>query len=494
MSSTRAIIAQILSIPDCDSWSITDSVEDKGLYNVHYTPEADKTKFGWIRGVVVDINKKYIVCQSYGHTPTIVSNDVESTGILNSNPELRIGYEGTIIRVFKHEGVIYTSTHRRIVPNGSRWGNSRPFAEIYRSLNGPTTELFSDTPNSRFVYVFLITDPELLSASVINMTCPWLFFLDRLQFDPPQDVPCDEKEPDSVLDLLLRNPKITPVSPITVDHANYQLNNGFRYPDDKQHSDIRLKTGEFVIAIFPNSSIVRINSVAYEHRLKLRQCDPNFYHNYVELLQYALRGDENYPSKYNNVIEARAERISKFNELFTVVSHNDEQFKEAIEYLKANPVTILEEFYNPYHQTIFFNFWLTLPVHARKEALTYYNRYYNECRAVVDFLMSYHNDKTLHVGKEVKTFVDQMEKLAVKGQVRTEIRKHLGGKYRYLIYTMISEMNKYNKRVVHMNKKMAQSTSTTSNPNVNSNSNDNSVDNDTPTVYDYINEAQNNKN
>jgi hypothetical protein len=483
MNSTRAIISEILQIPDCESWSITDSIEDKGLYNVHYSQDADKTKYGSLRGIVVDIKTKCIVCCSYGYTPTFVSDDINVPQIMANNAALRIGYEGTIIRVFKHQGIVYTSTHRRIIPNQSRWGNSKPFAEIYRNAGGPTDELFNNEPNSKFVHVMLITDPELLSASVADINQSHVFYLETFKMEGPAGNDWADEQPESANKVILFNPKIFVVQPIDIEFAQYHLTYGFSDPKNKLNKDPRFRNGEFVIAVSRDGNVSRINSVAFEHRVKLRQADPNFYHNYVQLLQYALHGNENYPTKDALVAKARANRIVEFNDMFSPICNSDQECREAVEYLKANPVKIIEEFYNPYHTTIFLNFWMTLPPYARQEALTYYNRYYNDCRKVVDFLMLYHKDKKIHVGRDVKSVVDDIERNVNPSNVEAEIKKQLGKRLKYMIYPLISEMNKYAKRVAHMQKKNAQSS--TSSDNTQSTS---SIPH--ATVYEYIQQSQ----
>src|SRR3989304_6739213 len=97
----KSDIANILAIENSGAWEIISSDPDHNLYMVHHKPEADLVKYGDIRGIVVDVKSRSIVCKSYGYTPTIVSNTIENTMVDTNgtvhqfiNPEFKKGYEG----------------------------------------------------------------------------------------------------------------------------------------------------------------------------------------------------------------------------------------------------------------------------------------------------------------------------------------------------------------------------------------------------------------
>jgi hypothetical protein len=185
--AVRAEIASILKIDvDRSQWEVTDSIPEKGLYMVHYTDGADMTKYGHVRGTVIDVERKYVVAKSFGFSPiaTISSLAASAGGDLvvkddtgnchdfkAGNYSLRRGFEGVILRIFKHDGVVYTATHRRLNIEKSRWGNSTPFIQMYKDLKGPEPDSLFDKSKafSPYCWVFIITHPELLVGTKQNV-------------------------------------------------------------------------------------------------------------------------------------------------------------------------------------------------------------------------------------------------------------------------------------------------------------------------------------
>lgn len=190
---TRTTISAILDIENSAAWEVISSDPDQHLYMVHHKPEADLSKYGNIRGIVVDTNAKTVVCRSYGYTPTVISNELKPVDneliltdemgfnhTLNTEKCLfKTGFEGTLINVFKHNGVVYRTTRKRLDAGKSRWGNSKTFMEMYWSLGGPTDEMLFD-PESKFspyVHSFIIVHPDVLIVSKDNIGEGYLVYL-----------------------------------------------------------------------------------------------------------------------------------------------------------------------------------------------------------------------------------------------------------------------------------------------------------------------------
>jgi len=188
----RAIVAKILEIPDDPlSWELTLSDPEAGLAIVNYTNSANMDIYGKIRGIVIDINTQKIVCQSYEYTSTAINNlDKEiwipdDTGYLKltdsygvnfffhkDNIKIRPLFPGVIIRVFKHNNIVYYSSHRRLNIDNSKIPGSRiSFLDMYKSLGGPdaSTLFEKDEPSSPFCYIFMIVHDDLLDVSKINL-------------------------------------------------------------------------------------------------------------------------------------------------------------------------------------------------------------------------------------------------------------------------------------------------------------------------------------
>jgi len=313
--SVKHKIAKILNLPDTTGWIITDFITEKGLYCIHYDRYADMIKYGHLRGIVVDVINNLVVCKSYGYTPNIELEEIEFDGdqiklrdVSNcehtldiSNVKFKIGYESTVIRVWKHDGDIYTSTHRRINPDKSRWGSSIPFKKMYENLNGPTTELFGDEPYSPWCHIFLMVHPEILIATKLPVKNGFLVYLEPHKMWDPEDTifdklkgfsPNDLLKPKEPKNMVTKQPESdsAPVvfksSNISMEEANRHLKYGF-YETFKM-SDRRLETGEFIILTENDSSgdikrTFKVSSIPYMWRSEMRDNNPNIYHRFFQL-------------------------------------------------------------------------------------------------------------------------------------------------------------------------------------------------------------------
>ena len=139
MELIKEEISKILNIQNTNSWNIIDSIPSEDLYLVHYNDRANMEIYGGLRGVIVDIKEKKIVCRSNGNTISITcDNIVEDKDVIKidnyilnkNNIKIMIGFEGTMLRIFKHRGTVYFSTHRKINCVNSKWGNSISFSNL----------------------------------------------------------------------------------------------------------------------------------------------------------------------------------------------------------------------------------------------------------------------------------------------------------------------------------------------------------------------------
>ena len=179
----KKAIGEILNIPVTSDWNIVSSIPSQSLYMVHYSENADMTKFGHLRGVVLDVHAKCVVCASYGYAPTITTDHLQITKdgcfewkddesgqmykIEPSQVSFKMGFEGAIVRVFKHNGIVYYATHRRLDITNSHWGQSMNFRDMFKQLGGPIENaLFSNEAQcSPICHTFLMVHPDLLVAS-----------------------------------------------------------------------------------------------------------------------------------------------------------------------------------------------------------------------------------------------------------------------------------------------------------------------------------------
>lgn len=339
--SMKPTLASILStlpvdpIYDLSVFDVLSVVPEAGLYLVHYTGSSSITH-GFLRGIIVDVPNQRIVCDSYGYTPTVslsrdlvvaptgnyelLDTDGRTHSVSPNQVQFRVGYEGTILRLFKHNGKVYISTHRRIDASRSRWGGSAPFPQMYTELGGPKGEdLFpADVATSPFVYFFLLVHPNVLIATLENIQGGYIVFLGRRQMKPdPSDTRTEfgEKTEDEVFNLYpnLRRPKN-----LSLEEANNHLQHGYYPPQENPPlvngvEDHRLRKGEFVMMYTLQSdgmvNLIKVQGIPYWWRTMIRDNNPNLTHRFYQLTDLAqLR------------VEASVDNWNSYASMFPILS------------------------------------------------------------------------------------------------------------------------------------------------------------------------------
>lgn len=292
-----------------DDWDVYDEDPEHHLVLVHTHPDADLVKYGWIKGLILDTRTWDVVCQSYGNSTTVslsMTRDLAPVQTLVHTPKapptkadvFRLttldgqrlelhsnrlhwvdGFDGTLVRVWKHDGHVYVSSHKRIHTDRATWGGSPPFKELYLALGGPTDALFGDAVSSRVVYTFLLVHPALQIGSHVPMGEPFLLYLgEHFMAGSEAEV---ERPPPAVLDSL-RRPQY-----LTLEEVNQRLKYGYYPPEKSPHltQDPRTSHGEFVMCFeFTDATKTRIarclkiQSDAYSWRVSMRDNDANLEH------------------------------------------------------------------------------------------------------------------------------------------------------------------------------------------------------------------------
>jgi len=220
--SPRELVAEILGISNNDSWGITDTIGDD-LVMIRYQRDADKTLYGKLNGIVIDLKAKVPVCRDYGHAPVVVSDQITVNDaneiVLNdingdthrfdvSRIKFRRKTEGTKIRVFRWNGQTIICTHNKFlskddgqereVLSTSQWGSSLSFLDIYDALGGPTgDELFHPmTLTSPVCYLFILVHPDLMVASKQDVGVGYLAFMGAKQMWSVNVLDCPYKQTD----------------------------------------------------------------------------------------------------------------------------------------------------------------------------------------------------------------------------------------------------------------------------------------------------------
>lgn len=323
-SAVKPTIATILNtipgidpIYDLSIFDVLSALPDKGLYLVHYTATTSVTH-GQLRGIIVDVVNHRIVCDSFGYTATVnlhhgiqlgpngcydlIDTDGHSYSIHPDNVTFKIGYEGTILRMFKHNGTVYMSTHRRIDASRSHWGNSLPFPQLYAELSGPKgEEIFPNDQDvngtSPYVYIFLLVHPNVILATQEAIADGYIVFLGRrtmpLSDSPSVSTTSSPSDTDVVSEEIMfeRYPRLRRPRDISLEEANIHLKHGY-YPEPEQEIvDERLLKGEFVMMYIKESNkptrLIKIQSIPYWWRTLMRDNNPNLLHRFYQLSDYA---------------------------------------------------------------------------------------------------------------------------------------------------------------------------------------------------------------
>lgn len=285
MDKDKENVARILGIDVNEYdlyWKIYSREDD--LLLIHYTERAPLDEYGWLRGIIVDIIEEKIVCESGGYVPTIVSDSlvIKDDSIVvkerhskeyvfeQSKMFIQKGIEGTVLRVFKHKGKVYYSTHRRIDARQSFWADSPSFYDIYCNLKGPPADVLFpfDEDNPTEVYIFLLVTKSslLVSRMALGEGDEHIVFLYSMN-NKTHEIKYNEPYIVKRVSDYVKFPEF-----LAISDANHWLQFG-DFPNESILCN-KLSNGEFVI-ICQGSVVLRVNSTAYDWRLSVRGNEPD---------------------------------------------------------------------------------------------------------------------------------------------------------------------------------------------------------------------------
>ena len=415
ISPVKAFVAKALGLAPVLNvlWDVIevypkDTTMKPQLALAHYNQDYDPynrlhAPLSRIRGIIVDLNTGAIVCDSYGHTQSLPCNEplgensdgtisvsTEITMYLNSfetAPEenaktnmgirkfdkdktrLFLGYEGTMVRIFKWNNIVFFSTHRRINASASDWGGRRKFSDLYKELNGPDpASFFGDEPYSPYCYMLLIAHNEMRLATstsdnriiFIGMKKVWnesdysqesgpyawagefpVTILEGSEKSSPFTVNNNHsliiqpsisvdiankflfpskfatEVPDSFVDVDGNQiPTSTKDNEIVVE---YQLGgnevNDIYFKGSGATTSDKLAGGDFII-IYTQSSegetlVYRLESPAFEYRVDITGNDPNLYHHFVvQMVNFTKADVEELSDKYPYYVTENGQKMS----------------------------------------------------------------------------------------------------------------------------------------------------------------------------------------
>lgn len=267
-----------------------------------------------VRGVIVDLKTDNLVAVSHIIQPPEVMKGeslqdwIDTSGLYETSQKtFNRGYESTAMRVWKRNGRIETSTHKRIRPINSRWGKSATFHDMYTQLNGPTDALFTDEADSNRCYTFLMVHPDILVASQEpDVGSGYIVFIGWVDMNNPRSI----NQPFSIPGY--EHIKVS--ADISIEEANKFIVDGFGHQDPYMlcgggvvyPSNIKapeLAPGEFVMVtewtgVPWESDILRIHQVqsyGYNYRSSMRNNDPNIWHRIFVLSHQEFMYSNYYP-------------------------------------------------------------------------------------------------------------------------------------------------------------------------------------------------------
>jgi len=465
-NDVKNTISKILGIENSAAWDVVSDEPEHNLYMVHHKPEANLADYGQIRGIVVDTKAGAVVARSYGYTPTVVSDQIllqqgdgnvhliDNMGtehVVNPARALfKVGFEGTLFNVFKHDGIVYRSTRKRLDPSRSRWGNSKPFMEMYKSLGGPSDEVLFDNSSrySPYCHVFIVVHPDVLVVSKDNVGEGYLVYLGPKQMWSTEYDSCPYKQTQKDgslfpgitqeqfdadprpnagwIDTTLHVPEIVSnmgedvtrtsgaiFSPhnLSIEEANKHLMFGF-YKPFSNSLDRRLLPGEFVVVhqLDENGAttgLIRVESSAYAWRATMRDNNPNLLHRFTQLvsgsyLDYTTpEGKQRYDSLYP-----------------TFEPFDDKSIKDQI--AQDGPYVVWPQegiYYDPQYlltkEDRLYNIWLaflnSVPLHSQKDVVGYLDWLYKKRGELITWIRMLENRDNLDSSDYGRRVIDIIE-------------------------------------------------------------------------------------
>lgn len=363
--SMKEFAKKILDLPDyldkywdiADTWPKQEEDSIPDLILAHYNELFDPNNrmhdpLRCVRGIIIDTHTGSIVANSYGYTEDLNSTgplveDSESISIETTMPQYKktmeeapqetptfvdgvltipksdirvfVGYEGAMVRIFKWNGHVFFSPHRKIDGRTSFWGTNETFYDMYQRYGGPPVEsFFDDEETSPFCYIFLVVD-DVMQVSGTIATRGLVFIGVKQMWD--QEKMASAGEPyEHTGDFVIRPPhvggadsKIIMQSDISVNLANKILypqrfasqapyptleneilisyDDSFNHVDNVFYEPYTSLTigGDFVLVYHlqqDGSTIVyRLKSSAFIYRSQVMGEDPNPYRRFVVDMQ-----------------------------------------------------------------------------------------------------------------------------------------------------------------------------------------------------------------
>ena len=455
-------VANILGIEVSAGWAVLDGDVEKELYLVHFTVQANMNKYGALRGLVVSLKHKAVIARSFGYTPSATLDELK-VGVDNmlrftddsgtdhvidmEKAIIKPKFEGTLLRVFKYDGKVYHSTHRRLNANKSRWGRSATFMEMYTELGGPKDEDLFDPKfsYSPFCHLFLIVHPDVLVVSKISLNPGFLVYLGPKEMFSPNDPNFPYKDEIDKVEVGVQTPPVTteliqsapeeggkalytPLN-LTIEKANAHLRYGFYEPFDDSDLEPRLSPGEAIVITTLTGDgqvkpcLIQIQSTAYSWRLSMRENNPNLLHRFYDLVNFSYLPTET------------DEGLTEYTRLFPILKPYP--LSEIERFLTSDGPIIVwpggeassmwmknrsDNLYN-----IFMCFLAAVPLHRQKEVASMYTHLVDSREAVIEWIQNLEQTQadvmvSPDYSDRIKNIIDASRSFVQKGMASGRVK------------------------------------------------------------------------
>ena len=299
---------------------VQDREDEVGLVLLHYRRDMTTIHPGvrYIRGIVIDVVRGYVVCTSPIYYPSVTATQVSVLGgnyVLDSeelSEPFSLGRttiipfeEQVYIKIFLHRGKMYFSSSTRIdcASHRSRWEDfSEEFTSMYEKFGGPGQEdLYGDQTECPVTYTLGIIDPSLNMTNISFNKFTSDASEGYIRFDKteimwtPDQPPFNLDDPESIdvepVAITLCGERIRPQYNLSIAAANNHLKWGFHGESPVYEMDPsgRLGWGEAIVFIERDeygriSRQLQVKSSQYAYREILFEREKNVYKQFVSIM------------------------------------------------------------------------------------------------------------------------------------------------------------------------------------------------------------------
>lgn len=337
-------------VKNMDRVKLSDSSDGLELYCYTHCVAEDPDILKKCRGIVFDGEK--VILNAFPYTeevtaPFFSSDDpnyipdfseiIEKLGDLNQYTFYE-AHEGAVIRVFHHKGVWYTSTHRKLNAEKSKWASKESFGQMFK--DALTAEELENTAFSSRIAEGEMSDG---TTDIISRFCKSLETEKQYMFlvrnNSGNRIVCDAAS----------RPTVFHVGTFVDGELRMDIDVGIPYPKKYTVSDINdlgdavyntnYKETQGLIAFGPNNTQIKIFNPSYSELFDARGNEPSINFRYLQVRMDQRKVDMLY-HLYPNSIKDFEEYE---NRLYEIAKNINKAY--VFRYIKRKHVTIPKEEY-----------------------------------------------------------------------------------------------------------------------------------------------------